>query len=164
VVVATCDDAEADRSQPVRSPRSVQPRKPLVVRRRDDLKRASCHDGIVFDDVSFEDWTPEDAICLLNQDKPRSLPARFNDAFIEADIPMIFTTNKKPSKIFPHAEEPRQRRAIKRRFSAIKVTGSLARLGRPLTAMEKRARREAGRNGPQGPAADAAEAALFGEE
>ena len=43
--------------------------RPLVVRRRDDLKRASYHDGIVFDDVSFHDWTPEDAICLLNWDK-----------------------------------------------------------------------------------------------
>ena len=40
------------------------------------------------------------------------------------------------------------------------MRSSLARLGRPFTPMEKRARREAGRNGPQGPAADAAEAEL----
>jgi hypothetical protein len=45
--------------------------------------------------------TSEDTIGLLSMDKPRSLPARFHDAFIEADIPMIFTTNKKPKKIFP---------------------------------------------------------------
>ena len=78
---------------------------PLVVRRRDDLKRArGVTDGIVFDDVDFSEWTPEDVICLLNTDKPRSLPARYSDAFIEADIPMIFTTNKKPKKIFPRGK------------------------------------------------------------
>ena len=74
---------------------------PLVVRRRDDLKRfRGATDGIVFDDVDFRDWTPEDTIGLLSMDKPRSLPARFHDAFIEADIPLIFTTNKKPKKMF----------------------------------------------------------------
>ena len=136
--------------------------KPLLVRRRDDLKRASYHDGIIFDDMTFDDWTPEDAICLLSQDKPRSLPARFHDAFIEADIPLVFTTNKKPSKLFPRAACLRQRQAIKRRYTAIKVTRPLQRLGRPLTPIEKRARREAGRRGPQGPGADAVERELFG--
>ena len=36
--------------------------------------------------------TSEDTSGLLSMDKPRSLPARFHDAFIEADIPMTFTT------------------------------------------------------------------------
>ena len=125
---------------------------PLVVRRRDDLKRVrGATDGIVFDDVDFSEWTPEDVICLLNADKPRSLPARYADAFIEADIPMIFTTNKKPKKIFPRAAGKQQRAAIKRRYVCVEVTSSLARLGRPMTPLEKRQRREAGRNGPQGP-------------
>jgi hypothetical protein len=136
--------------------------RPLVVRRRDDLKRATAHDGILFDDVDFSSWTPEDAICLLSQDKPRSLPARFCDAFVEADIPLIFTTNRAPDDIFPRSSCSEQRAAIKRRYVDIEVRSSLARLGRPLSRMEKRARREAGRNGPQGPAADAAEAGLFG--
>ena len=95
--------------------------------------------------------TSEDPIGLLSMDKPRSLPARFHDAFIEADIPMIFTTNKKPKKIFPRAESSKQRAAIKRRYVSVEVTSSLARLGRPMTPAEKRVRREAGRNGPQGP-------------
>lgn len=136
--------------------------KPLVVRRRDDLKRASYHDGIIFDDMAFDDWTPEDAIALLSQDKPRSLPARFHDAFVEADIPIIFTTNKRPKQLFPRSPLAFQRRAIKRRYTAIKVTRSLMRMGRPLTPVEKRARRAAGRNGPQGPGADTAERDLFG--
>ena len=97
--------------------------------------------------------TSEDTIGLLSMDKPRSLPARFHDAFIEADIPMIFTTNKKPKKrkIFPREESSKQRAAIKRRYVSVEVTSSLARLGRPMTPAEKRVRREAGRNGPQGP-------------
>ena len=92
--------------------------------------------------------TSEDTIGLLSMDKPRSLPARFHDAFIEADIPMIFTTNKKPKKIFPREESSKQRAAIKRRYVSVEVTSSLARLGRPMTPAEKRVRREAGRNGP----------------
>ena len=119
-------------------------------------------DGLIFDDVSLDNWSVEDTICLLNIDKPRSLPARFNDAFVQADIPMIFTTNKRPSEIFPRALSSRQRAALKRRYAAVEVTRTLARGGRPFTAAEKRARREAGRSGPQGPGADAAERALFG--
>ena len=138
--------------------------KPLVVRRRDDLKRASYHDGIIFDDMDFAAWTPEDVICLLSQDKPRSLPARFHDAFIEADIPLVFTTNKKPKRLFPRADSRKQRRAIARRYTSVEVRRSLMRIGRPLTPIEKRARRAAGRRGPQGPGADAAERDLFGDD
>ena len=128
--------------------------RPLVCRRRDDLKRLSgATDGIIFDDVDFRDWSPEDAICLLSQDKPRSLPARYSDAFIEADIPMVFTTNKKPTKIFPRGVNKAQRGAIARRYTAVRVTAPLQMLGRPFTPAEKRARRGAGQNGPQGPGA-----------
>jgi len=102
------------------------------------------HPLIIFDDMAFDDWTPEDMICLLEKEKPRSLPARYSDAFVDAGIPMIFTTNKKPRKLFTRARDRGQRAAIKRRYEAVEVTGSLAVLGRPLTAAEKRARREAG--------------------
>ena len=95
-----------------------------MIRRRDDLKRvrAGC-DGLIFDGMTFDDWTTEDAICLLDMDKPRSLPARFSDAFIEADVPMIFFTNKEPGKIFPGTNK-QQRRALKRRYLAVDVTAS----------------------------------------
>ena len=76
--------------------------RPLIVRRRDDLKQMSgAYDGIIFDDCNFRDWTPEDAICLLDWDEERSLPARYSDARVQADIPIIFTTNRKPAKKFP---------------------------------------------------------------
>ena len=111
-------------------------------------------DGKIFDDCNFCKWTPEDAICLLDWDESRSLPARYSDAFIEADIPLIFTTNRKPHKIFPRASTKKQRLAIKRRYRAVKVTECLAKGGRLATPDQKRARREAGRNGPRGPGAD----------
>ena len=125
---------------------------PLVVRRPDDLKRMSGGtDGIIFDDCDFSKWSPEDTICLLDWDEARSLPARYSDSFIEADIPLIFTTNRRPHKIFSRSPIAKQRRAIKRRYRAVEVTACLAAGGRPFTAAEKRMRREAGANGPQGP-------------
>ena len=126
---------------------------PLVVKRRDDLKRMSgACDGIIFDDVDFSSWSAEDTICLLDKDESRSLPARYSDAWIEADIPMIFTTNKKPKKrVFARIKDRQQRAAVKRRYVSVEVTGPLQRLGRPFSAIEKRARREAGANGPRRP-------------
>ena len=118
-------------------------------------RRWGADDGIIFDDVCFRDWSPEDAICLLEVDQPRSLPARYSDAFIESDMPLIFTTNKKPHKIFPRAETARQRQAIKRRYVTVEVTEPLQLSGQPFTHAQKQARREAGRNGPKGPGIDA---------
>ena len=124
---------------------------PLVVRRKDDLKRISgvC-DGIIFDDVDLSTWSPEDTICLLDWDETRSLPARYSDAQLEADIPLIFTTNKKPKYMFVKAHG-RQKAAIKRRYTCVEITAPLMALGRPLSPIEKRARKEAGRDGPKGP-------------
>jgi len=46
-----------------------------------------------------------------------------------------------------------QKKAIKRRYDEVKIDAPLQALGRPLTGPEKRARKEAGRDGPQGPPA-----------
>ena len=126
---------------------------PLIVRRRDDLKRANFRtDGIIFDDVDLSDWSVEEVIHLLSIEKNRSISARYADAHLEAFTPIIFTTNKKPKDLFPRATGE-QKRALKRRYRAVKVTGSLQQLGRPFTAAEMQARRSTGRNGPQGPPA-----------
>lgn len=136
---------------------------PLVVRTRDDLKRATFHcDGIIFDDFDFDKWKPEEVIHLLEYTKNRSIPARYTDAQIEAFTPMIFTTNRRPKDLFPYSENREQRRAIRRRHRRVRVREPLMRLGRPFTAAELQARRSAGRNGPRGPAADRAERELFG--
>ena len=47
----------------------------------------------------------------------------------------------------------KSRSAIARRYKAVEITAPLMRLGRPLTPLEKRARKEAGRDGPKGPGA-----------
>ena len=64
---------------------------------------------------------------------------------------MIFTTNKEPEDLFTRSGTSKQREAIKRRYEAIEITGPLQAGGRPFTPAEKRARREAGRNGPMRP-------------
>ena len=118
---------------------------PLTIRRRDDLKRITFStDGLVFDDMSFEDWAVEDVICLLNWDKYRSLPSRYHDAQIPGDLPLIFTTNAAMTEedtIFPRGRNAEQRVAIERRFIKVPVTHPLQAGGRPFTAEEMQARR-----------------------
>ena len=125
---------------------------PLVVRRRDDLKKIGVKtDGVIFDDIDFSAWAPEEIICLLDFDMTRSIAARYADAIIPAEMPLIFTTDKKPKKMFPRAESSRVRAAIKRRYVSVEINAPLQALGRPFSREEKRARLEAGRGGPQGP-------------
>ena len=125
---------------------------PLIVRRRDDLKRLSfTTDGIIFDDCDFSKWMPEEIICLLSYNKTRSIQARYSDAWIEANLPIIFTTNKRASKFFPRGATSEQRKAITRRFDVVRVRGPLQLGGRPMTALELQQRRTAGTNGPQMP-------------
>lgn len=46
---------------------------PLVVRTRDDLKRATFHcDGIIFDDFDFDKWKPEEVIHLHKEPLQRA--------------------------------------------------------------------------------------------
>ena len=124
---------------------------PTIVRTRDDLKRATFFsDGIIFDDFDFSTWKAEELIHLLSWNKSRSLPARYCDAHIEANTPIIITSNKKPKKLFTVGNSA-QRHAIARRFRPVKVDGPLRGLGGRFTVDEMRARREAGRNGPRGP-------------
>ena len=54
-------------------------------------------------------------------------------------------------RIFPRGRSAAQRRALKRRYVAIEVTGPLQVGGGPFDVRLKIARKEAGRNGPQGP-------------
>ena len=73
------------------------------------------------------------------------------DAWIPFGVPMIFTSNKKPKKLFPKGKGRDQRAAIARRFTAFEIAGPLQAIGRPFTDDEMHARLEAGRNGPQLP-------------
>ena len=119
---------------------------PLVVKHRDDLKNISpTTDGLIFDDMTFTDWSPEEAIALLDFELTRSISCRYAVATIEADTPIIFTTNKRMDdheSIFPRPPNSEQCVAITRRFEAIKVTGPLQKGGGPMSKAEKRKRRE----------------------
>ena len=54
-------------------------------------------------------------------------------------------------KIFTRTRHGAQREAIKRRYIKVNVRHPLMASGAPFTPAEKRARRDAGANGPQGP-------------
>ena len=125
---------------------------PLVVRHLEDLKQLNeRHDGLVFDDCNLLQLSAEETIHLLEFDQTRSIKCRYSNAQIPADMAMIFTTNMKPKDLSTRGKNKVQRRAIARRYTAIKITARLQVQGTPFTAAQKRARREAGVNGPQGP-------------
>ena len=122
--------------------------KPHIVRRRDDLKKISFNcDGLVFDDMDFSDWKPEEVIALLNWTKERSISARYSDAQIPAMIGMIFTTNCGMTgafdTIFPAGRTAEQQAAIARRLKCVPVAGPLMVGGRAFTSVEMQARRNA---------------------
>ena len=103
---------------------------PFIVRRRDDLKRIGMlTDGIIFDDMTFSAWDPEEVIFLLSWTKMRSLGARYSDAIIPARTPLIFTTNMGMAgpydTIFPRGRNAQQAVAIERRHTCIAVNASL---------------------------------------
>ena len=93
----------------------------------DDLQRFTpgVHDGIVFDDINFSQLTPEVTIHLLDTIHARSIQMRYKPAYIPANTPRIFTSNKKPKYIFVKADNREQRRAIERRYKAWKVEEDL---------------------------------------
>ena len=136
---------------------------PLILKRRDDLKSISpMTDGLIFDDMSFTDWSAEEVIALLDFEITRSISGRYADATIERDMPMILTTNKRmddDESIFPRPTCGEQRAAIKRRYEAIEITGPLMITGAPLTKAEKKQRREDQAEAQKKALADAAAAA-----
>ena len=101
-----------------------------IVRRRDDLKSLGLRvDGIIFDDVDLKSWQPEEIISLLNVTKDRSIGARYSDARLPADVPLIFTTNMGMTSpfdsIFPMGKSAEQQAAIARRFKCVPVSAPL---------------------------------------
>lgn len=111
---------------------------PLVVRHIEDLRSlSSANDGIVFDDMKFYDWDPEDVIHLLDIENSSTLHARFTNVRIPASTKRIFVHNNKDIfyktrtellEIGP-IEVPliplSQAEAIDRRYQEIQVTKML---------------------------------------
>jgi len=105
-------------------------KQPVIVRRRDDLKSLGLRvDGIIFDDVDLKDWKPEEVIALLNVTKDRTVGARYSDARLPANVPLIFTTNLGMTSpfdsLFPMGKSAEQQVAIARRFKCVPVSAPL---------------------------------------
>ena len=97
---------------------------PLICSQRDDLRNfdPKRHDGIIFDDMSFKDWTRTECIHLCDWDEQRSVRCRYTDAVIPPKTRKIFTSNLSWWEVFPDDET----RAIRRRITNFyTVKGSL---------------------------------------
>jgi len=78
------------------------------------------HDGIVFDDMSFDHWPPESVIHLLDMECERALHVRYGTVTIPAYTKKIFTSNKK--NIFTKIDvEIEQFNAISRRYKDVVI-------------------------------------------
>jgi len=71
-------------------------KKPLLVRHIDQLKNFSPadHDGLVFDDMSFNHWPAEANIHLFDLENDSHINCRYATGFIPSGFHRIFTTNK----------------------------------------------------------------------
>lgn len=76
--------------------------KALFVTHMDDLVQfdATEHDGIIFDDMSFDHLHREAQIHIVDIDFPRSIHVRYQVAHIPPNTKKIFTTNKQDGAIF----------------------------------------------------------------
>ncbi len=68
---------------------------PLLVSDKNDLGQFNTrkHDGIVFDDMTFVDWTREEQLHIVEQEVPKSIRILYGTKRIPAHTKKIFTTN-----------------------------------------------------------------------
>ena len=98
---------------------------PLVVSHIETLKKLNPdHDGIVFDDMSFQHWPPESVIHLVDQDFDRDLNVRYSTVNIPAGTRKVFTHNTREIFYKPEVSEAQQT-AINRRVNYVEVQGPL---------------------------------------
>lgn len=69
---------------------------PLIVRHKDKLKQFDPvrHDGIVFDDMSFANYSRETVLALMDMDDDADINVKNSMVTIPAGTPRIFTTNR----------------------------------------------------------------------
>nr|QKI29020.1 Rep [Kummerowia striata CRESS virus] len=98
---------------------------PLLVSQMDDLQRLSeDHDGIVFDDQSYNHMPPNTVIHLLDMEFTRSIRNRHYDAVIPKKTPKIFTNNRDDIFKF-EGTDPEVQKAIERRYVTIYINEPL---------------------------------------
>lgn len=121
---------------------------PLLVSHVDKLKTLTPdHDGIVFDDMSFDHWPVESVIHLLDTDCEREIHIRYGTVTIPANTKKIFTHNKKnPFYKFDTPDE--QKVALERRYNRVEITDFLyaPQYTTPLASMPSISQRLVGLN------------------
>lgn len=97
----------------------------VLVSHIDDLKKITDEtDGLVFDDMSFNQWPAGSIIHLLDREQDRSIHCRYANAEIPAKLPKIFTSNR--DDIFvPNTCTTEEQAGINRRFSTLHVQANL---------------------------------------
>lgn len=95
---------------------------PLVIMDVDDLRNfdPNCHDGIVFDDMSFNHWPFSGVVNLLDSDLTRTVRCRYQNATIPKGTRRVFTHNTE-NALIPDKLAEGQVGAILRRYKAIHV-------------------------------------------
>lgn len=91
----------------------------------DDLKKITEEtDGLVFDDMAFNQWPPGSIIHLLDREQDRSIHARYTNAEIPAKLPKIFTSNREDIFV-PNTCTCEEQAGIDRRFKTLKISAKL---------------------------------------
>ncbi len=87
---------------------------PLLVSDREDLGKFNKkkHDSIVFDDMSFTDWTRDEQVFLVENELPKTFNIKFGSARIPGRTKKIFTTNMQNIFIIGDAAIDRRMRWI----------------------------------------------------
>lgn len=97
----------------------------VLISHIDDLKKITDEtDGLVFDDMSFNQWPAGSIIHLLDSEQDRSIHARYINAEIPAHIPKIFTSNREDIFV-PNTCTPEEQAGIDRRYKKLLVNASL---------------------------------------
>lgn len=103
-------------------------KKPYLVSHIDQLKEFNHleHDGLVFDDMSFEHWPVEACINLVDLEYDREVNCRHHTGFLPANFPRMFTSNRAVLHVlnFKDANEE-QCKALDRRTKHVHVVDSL---------------------------------------
>lgn len=96
--------------------------RPLLISHIDDLKNLRPHhNGLVFDDMSFQHWPPQSCIHLLDLELPRSINVKYGTVTIPSLLPRIFTSNKTLREIFSLQCQEVEWSAIERRCYLLEV-------------------------------------------
>jgi len=90
---------------------------PILISHIDDLKRfnPAIHDGLVFDDMTFQHWPPTSCIHICDMDFDRSINVKYGTANIPRLTKRIFTTNVPIESFFSDKCTDEQWNAIYRR-------------------------------------------------